>query len=673
MNFSFSSDQQLLKNSARAFLDEHMKPATVRLLWDDPRGESEALWKEMGELGWLGLSLPEAHGGSGVGMVETAILLEEMGHAALPGPYLPTVLAAWAIEEAGTNAQRMHWLSAIATGEARATLALLDADLDWRPEGTRTRAEKSATGWTLSGTKRFVPWAHVADVLLVPARTPDGLTLFLVDPAAAGLTLEPAQVMDGTTRLVTVTLDATPVGGYAVLGAPGQADALLAGLLRRGAVGAAAEMLGAARRCLDMAVGYAKVREQFGQPIGSFQAIRHKCAEMLLEVENSHAAVYYSAWALDARAEDAELAASVAKAYVGDAARRVCGEAIQVHGGIGFTWEYDLHLYFKRAISVDLKTPEGRAIVERLATGGDVFMENMRPGVAERLGVGWTRFAALNPRLVYCSVTAFGSTGPGAERPGFDPIFQALGGLMTLQGFGGPPQYLRTAPTDYYTAALATQAILAALFTRERTGRGQRVETSLLRGVLALQSGVAVDYPGKPSLVRDNPTYRLYQAGDGQWFFLAVGNQSFWVKLTKALGLERVADNPRFGSWLLRIQNNADLLPILEARFREKPRTEWLELLAAPDIPAAPVQPLLDFFEDPAVRHHDLVHEYEHPEVGRLRLVGQPIAFTETPTRDPGPPPTLGQHTDEILRELGYPDAEIAALRARRVLGGPRR
>jgi len=327
----------------------------------------------------------------------------------------------------------------------------------------------------------------------------------------------------------------------------------------------------------------------------------------------------------------------------------------------------------KRSISVDLKTPEGRAIVERLATGGDVFMENMRPGVAERLGVGWTRFAALNPRLVYCSVTAFGSTGPGAERPGFDPIFQALGGLMTLQGFGGPPQYLRTAPTDYYTAALATQAILAALFTRERTGRGQRVETSLLRGVLALQSGVAVDYAGKPSLVRDNPTYRLYQAGDGQWFFLAVGNQSFWVKLTKALGLERVADDPRFGSWLLRVQNNADLLPILEARFREKPRTEWLELLAAHDIPAAPVQPLLDFFEDPAVRHHDLVHEYEHPEVGRLRLVGQPIAFTETPTRDPGPPPTLGQHTDEILCELGYTDAEIAALRARRVLGGPRR
>ncbi len=327
----------------------------------------------------------------------------------------------------------------------------------------------------------------------------------------------------------------------------------------------------------------------------------------------------------------------------------------------------------KRSISVDLKTPEGREVVERLAARGDVVMENMRPGVAERLGVGWTRLAALNPRLVYCSVTAFGSTGPGVERPGFDPIFQALGGLMTLQGFGGPPQYLRTAPTDYYTAALATQAILAALFARERTGRGQRVETSLLRGVLALQSGVAVDYPSKPSLVRDNPTYRLYQAGDGQWFFLAVGNQSFWVKLCKALGLEHLADDPRFGSWLLRIQNNADLLPILEARFREQSRAEWLDVLAAHDIPAAPVQPLLDFFEDPAVRHHGLVHEYDHPEVGRLRLMGQPLVFAETPTRDPGPPPTLGQHTDAILGELGYTDAEIAALRARRVLGGPRR
>jgi alkylation response protein AidB-like acyl-CoA dehydrogenase len=353
MDFSFSSDQLLLKNSARAFLDEHCTPSAERHLWDDPRGESDTMWKEMAQLGWLGLSLPEVYGGSGLGMVESAILLEELGRAAYPGPYWPTVLAAAAIEAAGADAQKKRWLSAIATGDARATLALLDADLDWDPAAMTARAEKTPRGWALSGTKRFVPWAHVANVLLIPARAPEGPTLFLVDPSAAGLKLSPVQGMDLSTRWVQIDMDKVPAAADAVLGTPGQAAPLLSSLVRRGAVGAAAEMLGASRRCLDMAVGYAKVREQFGQPIGSFQAIRHKCAEMLLEVENSHSAVYYAAWALDAKAEDGELAASVAKAYVGDAARKVCGEAIQVHGGIGFTWEYDLHIYFKRAKALE--------------------------------------------------------------------------------------------------------------------------------------------------------------------------------------------------------------------------------------------------------------------------------------------------------------------------------
>jgi len=242
---------------------------------------------------------------------------------------------------------------------------------------------------------------------------------------------------------------------------------------------------------------------------------------------------------------------------------------------------------------------------------------------------------------------------------------------MTLQGFGGPPQYLRTAPTDYYTAAVATQGILAALFARERTGRGQRLETSLLRGVLALQAGVAVDYPSKPTLIRDNPTYRLYQAGDGAWFFLAVGNQAFWTKLCTALDMEDLAADPRFASWLLRLQNNQALLPLIEEKFKSAPRAHWLERLAKHDIPVAPVQTVAEFMEHPAVRHHDLVHEYEHPEVGRLRMMGQPLVFDDTPTRDPGPPPTLGQHTGEILTELGYSGAAIADLRQRRVLGGP--
>src|SRR5216117_2505483 len=218
MDFSFSSDQQLLKNSARAFLDEHCKPATVRLLWDDPRGESDTMWKEMAQLGWHGLALPEAYGGSGLGMVESAILLEELGRASYPGPYWPTVLAAAAVAAAGNDAQKKRWLSAIATGDARATLALLDADLDWDPAAMTTRAEKSAKGWTLSGTKRFVPWAHVANVLLIPARAPEGPSLFLVDPAAAGLKLSPVQGMDLATRWVHLDMDKVPVAPEALLG-----------------------------------------------------------------------------------------------------------------------------------------------------------------------------------------------------------------------------------------------------------------------------------------------------------------------------------------------------------------------------------------------------------------------------------------------------------------------
>jgi crotonobetainyl-CoA:carnitine CoA-transferase CaiB-like acyl-CoA transferase len=322
----------------------------------------------------------------------------------------------------------------------------------------------------------------------------------------------------------------------------------------------------------------------------------------------------------------------------------------------------------KRSIALNLKTPEGRQIVEGLAREGDVLMENWRPGVADRLGVGHAHLLALNPKLIYCSVSAFGSTGPYVDRPGFDPLLQAMGGLMTLQGFGGPPQYLRTAPTDYYTAAIAAQAVLAALFVRQRTGRGQRIETSLLRGVLALQSGIAIDYPGKPTLLRENPTYRLYQGSDGQWFFVACGNQSFWVKLCTALDMPDFAQDPRFASWLLRIQNSEALLPIIEKRFGEKPRAEWLEILAAHDIPSAPVKTIQEFMDDPGVRHQDMVHEYDHPDVGRLRVMGQPLAFAETPTRDPGPPPTLGQHTDQVLGELGYDATAVNDLRARKVV-----
>jgi len=291
-------------------------------------------------------------------MVEQALGLEEMGRAVYPGPYFATVLlAASLIRAGGDRAQMDAYLPAIASGKLKATLATSE---DTRtatggPEGTALHARPLGGGYALSGTKRFVPFAHVADLLLVGARTTDssdrrrGITLFAIERDTPGLKLTSNVSIDRTNKFSTLTLEEVRVDRDAIVGRVDEGWEVLRPTLQRAAVGASAEMLGAARKCLEMSVEYARVREQFGQPIGMFQAVKHACAEMLLEVENSHSATYYAAWALDADAPDAGVAASVAKAYVSGAAREVCGSAIQVHGGIGFTWEFDLHLYFKRA------------------------------------------------------------------------------------------------------------------------------------------------------------------------------------------------------------------------------------------------------------------------------------------------------------------------------------
>src|SRR6185295_14250383 len=245
MNFSFSEDQTLLRSSVRAALDEQCKPAHVRAMMEDAgRGYSESIWGEMAKLGWLGLPFAEEQGGAGLGLVELALVLEEMGRAAYPGPYFASVvLAGLGLQAGGRADQKEKWLPAIASGQARGTAALLEDSLDWDPASTTTTATKTGAGWSLSGVKRFVPWAHVADVALVPARAPEGLSLFLVDPRATGVTLTPMVGIDLATRWSEMRLDDVTVPADALVGPAGGAGPELEGLLRRAAVGASAEML----------------------------------------------------------------------------------------------------------------------------------------------------------------------------------------------------------------------------------------------------------------------------------------------------------------------------------------------------------------------------------------------------------------------------------------------
>jgi alkylation response protein AidB-like acyl-CoA dehydrogenase len=353
MDFEFTHEQVMLRELSREFLAREASPRMTRAVMEDALGYSENTWHHMAEMGLQGLSIEPRYGGQGLGMIDLALVLEEMGRAAYPGPYFATVLlAAGAIAASGQPEQMAGYLPDIARGRTRATLALLETALGWRPEGVRMRASPAGGGYVLSGIKRFVPFAHVADLIVVVARTsfgPDGTTLFAVPADASGVSHVDNVEMDRTNRTSTLTFESVRVPSDAVIGEVDRGWAIIGPVLQRAAIGASAEMLGAARRCMEMSVEYAKVRQQFGQPIGTFQAIKHSCAEMLMEVENAHAATYYAAWASDAGAPDAALAASAAKAYTSDAARKVCGSAIQVHGGIGFTWEYDLHLYFKRA------------------------------------------------------------------------------------------------------------------------------------------------------------------------------------------------------------------------------------------------------------------------------------------------------------------------------------
>ena len=358
MDFGFSEEQEMLRKSARDFLAKESPMTYVRQMMEDDRGFRDEQWQKMAGLGWMGLILPEEHGGAGLNFVDLIVVLEEMGRFVLPGPFFSTaVLGGVALLEGGSAAQKKELFPKLAAGKLRLTLAQLEPSARWDAEGIALEARPAGGGYKLSGTKLFVPDAHTADLLIVAGRAPgstgaEGVSLFLVDAKAPGVTITLLKTMDQTRKLCEVVLQDTPAEG--MLGQPGQGLKLLDRTVDRGKVGLCAEMCGGAQKVLEMSVEYAKVREQFGRPIGSFQAIQHKCANMLVEVESSKSATYYAAWAVANDVPEAPLAAAMAKAYCSDAYRHTAGEGIQIHGGIGFTWEHDMHIYFKRAKSSEV-------------------------------------------------------------------------------------------------------------------------------------------------------------------------------------------------------------------------------------------------------------------------------------------------------------------------------
>jgi alkylation response protein AidB-like acyl-CoA dehydrogenase len=342
MYFDLTDEQQAIKSTAKEFLASRYKSERIRELAESEHGFEQSGWEEMAELGWPGLALPEEWGGQGLGIVDLAVLFEEMGYALAPSPLLSNTVAGLVLATVGDDAQRERWLAPLARGEKRGTVALFEAGTSATIGEFGMEAAGDGDCVVLDGEKVLVMDAASADFLVVA--TADGRR-HLVERDAEGVTVTPEQSIDLTRRLCSVRFEGVRVDPEATL-AGGQEDYLP--VLWRVCTAIAAESTGVAQRAMEMAVEYAKERHQFGRPIGSYQAVSHRCAQMLLETENARSAVYGAAWAADAAPESLPLAASMAKAYASDAGWRVPDASIQVHGGIGFTWEHDLHLFLKR-------------------------------------------------------------------------------------------------------------------------------------------------------------------------------------------------------------------------------------------------------------------------------------------------------------------------------------
>jgi alkylation response protein AidB-like acyl-CoA dehydrogenase len=370
MDFGFSEEQEMLRESARGLLEKECPATVVRRLIDDERGYDADLWRKMAGLGWTGLVIPESYGGAGLSYVDLVLVLEEMGRVLLPSPFIWTAMVAEALKDTGSEARKQALLPKIAAGDLIATVAWMEPSGLWGADGIAMTARKRGDRFMLDGVKLFVNDAHIANYLLVAARTGGkGITLFAIETARAGVGITPLKTMDSTRLLSEVSFAGVKAGAEDVVGAVGDGWKVLSQIIDKGKVMIAAEMMGGAQKVLEMSVEYAKVRVQFGRPIGSFQAVQHKCANMMIDIEGAKSAVYYAAWAVSSGVAEAPLAAALCKAAASDAYRRVSADGIQVHGGIGFTWDHDLHLYFKRAKSSEFTFGDATYNRELVAQG----------------------------------------------------------------------------------------------------------------------------------------------------------------------------------------------------------------------------------------------------------------------------------------------------------------
>jgi alkylation response protein AidB-like acyl-CoA dehydrogenase len=374
MNFAFDEEQEELRAMARSFLEDHSSGEQVRKAMETELGYDPDVWKRIGtELGWPAVIVPEAYGGLGLSWVELVALLEITGEHLLCAPFFSSVcLAGTALLVAGSEEQKQEHLPPLAEGQLRGTLAFSEPSGRWDAAGIAATARRDGDDYVLRGAKRYVPDGHCADLFVVAARAEgsageSGVSLFVLPAGTPGLAVTLLATMDQTRRQAHLELDDVRLPASARMGEEGAAWPALRKVLDLATIGVAAEQVGGAQRCLDLAVDYAKERVQFGRPIGSFQAIKHKCADMMLLVESARSAAYYAACVAVEDGEALSTAASLAKAAGSDGFFRCAAECLQIFGGVGFTWEYDPHLYFKRAKSSETFLGDASLHRERIA------------------------------------------------------------------------------------------------------------------------------------------------------------------------------------------------------------------------------------------------------------------------------------------------------------------